>query len=188
MTTTFDVNRLAGTHVRLWPYARGWYPRDILYRCWLVMERDGATARVFHSSVSPPDIPYSQQGDLTEFVTLLADPRRVVLIVQAAATDDILGLIWFDDLIPQHRALCNIFMCKAAYGPAAEEASTLAAAYAFEHLQVPTLWAFTPWPVAVAHAKSIGFQVLAQLPGLVPGGMPMCALKMERRSGDGDDQ
>jgi len=162
----YDISRLTGKLVKLWPYSRGLYPRDILYRVWAAMEQDNAAHLVFHGQQVPSDMIYTWRGDLTEFIKYFDQPTRLLVICECIEDKEIAGFIWFDDVVPGFRALANIFFRRKYYGQVSHEASILAKEYAFDGLGIKSLWAFTPWLWAAKHAESIGFEKIVVLPGL----------------------
>lgn len=162
---SLDVSAiLTGQQVQLWPYSRGLYPRDTLHTLWRLVEDGGGAAQVFHSQRGGDSDPYPWQGDLTEFVRYFDEPGRRHLLI-ATQGEALMGLCWFDDIVPGHRAAYNLFFRKRAYGTIAHEATTLALRYGFDVLGVQSIWGYTPWRAAVEHGRRHGFRVVATLPG-----------------------
>ena len=155
---------LTGRYVRLYPYQRGAFPREVLYACWRAVEDEGAARLLFYAQ---PVAQESERGDLTEFVSYFTDAKRVVYIVQNLKTDELAGMIWFDDIQPGYRAAANVFFRRRAWGAPALEGSRLALGHVFETLGVQSIWAYTPWKHAVRHATRAGMMPVALLPGFV---------------------
>lgn len=155
---------LQGQHVRLYPYARGAFPRNVLYAAWRLVEDDGAAPKLFYAQ---PAATEAQRGDLEEFVTYFTDPKRRLYLAQSLKTDELAGMVWFDDIQPGHRAAANVFFRRRFWGAAALEGSRLALGHAFAVLNLASIWAYTPWPNAVRHAQRAGMEMMACLPGFV---------------------
>jgi hypothetical protein len=155
---------LKGQQVQLWPYSRGLYPRDTLHTLWRLVESGGGADQVFHSQIGVESDPYPWRGDLTEFVKYFDDPGRRILLM-AMQGEALMGLCWFDDIVPGYRAAYNLYFRKRAYGNIAHEATTLAFRYGFDVLGVQSIWGYTPWRAAVEHGKRHGMAVVATLPG-----------------------
>lgn len=161
----YDLEKLEGQYVRLWPYSRGYYPRDTLYHLWRLVEEDNAAPSLFHSQLCPiPTVPYEWRGDLVEFVKVFESESRILLIAQSVQKDEIAGFFWFDDVVSKFRASCNIFYRRRYWGHPAREASRLAIGYGFEFLEFKSVWAYTPWDHAAKHAEAVGFHPLISLP------------------------
>lgn len=160
---SFDLSQLKGEQCELFPYHRGAFPRDTLYRLWAIMEEDGAADKVFHGQPIDETLPQSTRGDLFSFCELFSHPMRFLLMVVAKATGEFAGLIWFDDLVAGERASANLFFRRKYYGPLAMEAGQISLRYAFAHLNVKVLWAFTPWKEAAGYARRLGFKHIATL-------------------------
>lgn len=163
-----DAPQLTGQHVRLWPYVRGLYPRDLPYRLWAMLEAEGGGETLFYGQVTP-QTEVDTRGDLLEFCRSF-DPSagRYLLTVEAIATGELAGLWWFDDYVPKARACINVWMRRRYWGEPTQEACRLAIGYGFAVLDIPAIWAFTPWPMAQALAVRAGFTHVATLPGFVP--------------------
>ena len=155
---------LSGQYVRLYPYQRGAFPREVLYACWRAVEDEGAARLLFYAQ---PVTDEAQRGDLTEFVSYMTDPKRLLYIAQNLKTDQLAGMVWFDDIQPGYRAAANVFFRRRSWGAPALEGSRLALGHVFETLHVESIWAYTPWPHAVRHAQRAGMMPVALLPGFV---------------------
>jgi RimJ/RimL family protein N-acetyltransferase len=160
---------MAGEHVQLIPYFRGVHAPDFIAGLWGLMAADGALEHVFQATTPGDDLSTRMQYDITAFIRYFdpADGTRVVVMVVIKPTDNqpetIAGLIWFDEIIPQHRASINIWIREPYRGSIAKEAARLAVKAAFARWQLRTLWASTPWRSAYAIARSCGFQPEAVL-------------------------
>ena len=179
----YDVRRLVGKQVKILPYARGYVPRDTLFRLWKTMEDDEIADFVFHSHLEN-GTPYKTAGDLVEFMKMFdPDAKRFLLIILSVEGDIILGATWFDDVIVKHKASMSIFMIKGHRGDTAAEAAKISLDYAFNALDMKMIWAFTPWPHAVNLAKKVGFKPIATLPEILPqqyGNKDMHILRIKR--------
>lgn len=173
--------------VRLFPYCRGYVSRDILYHCWQMVEREGATDRLFYNQrLSAEHTPLSTRGDLVEFVKLFESDifYRPLLIIIANDTD-LAGLFWFDDLVHGNRAFASVFYRRRYWGAFARQASMEALRYGFETFDLDSIWAASPFKTAVNHAKSLGFQMVASIPesvmiDSVPHAIEILRLKKEQ--------
>jgi hypothetical protein len=104
---------LTGQHVRLYPYQRGAFPREVLYACWRAVEDEGAAPRLFYAQLCADE---AHRGDLPEFIAYMTDPKRLVYIAQRLKDDSLAGLVWFDDIVPGYRAAANIFYRRRCWG------------------------------------------------------------------------
>ncbi|HYE89536.1 MAG TPA: GNAT family protein [Terriglobales bacterium] len=153
----------------MYPYQRGAYPRAILGALWQLMEAEGATAKVFHAQQGPE----TERGDLVEFVRYFDDPKRVLLIMAEPDTKDLVGMVWFDDVVAGHRAAINIFYARKVWGARSRAATREAITWAFQTLGVASMWGYTPHRTAVRHGQALGFQIVAVLPEFARvGGRP----------------
>jgi hypothetical protein len=162
----FDLAKLEGEHCRIFPYTRGYYPRDILYHAWKIMEDDQEAARVFHGYLGYDDrTPIPHRGDLAQFCQYFeASTGRLLVLCQSKADGRLAGFVWGDDVIPEFRALVNIFFAKPYRGIVALEGGHLALRYAFDALKLQYLWGFTPWPAAKRYCQRLGFKSIGVLP------------------------
>ena len=164
---------MTGEHVRLYPYVRGHWPPETLYALWKLLMPDQDTAKniFFGRSVLGPPTPYPTLGDLVEFVRFFdPDPpgqRRLLIAESLRTPGEVVGLFWFDDLVPGHRAAGNGLYRRRFWGAPAREASRLALAWGFAELGVRAIWAYTPWRVAVKHCEAVGLRLVATLPEFV---------------------
>ena len=158
---------LDSPHGVLWPYERGRYPRDTLYLLWRMIEEEHVADKLFFGQTVDPGHA-GVRGDLAAFCDMFSDPRRRLLIAQAPGDNGtsgaLMGLIWFDDVIPQHRASVNIFMRRRYWGVPARDLAGLALRYIFEAEGLQHVWAYTPWPLAIRMAEAVGFRQVAVLP------------------------
>lgn len=159
-STSSALDQLIGTQVRLWPYLKGVYARDIVGQVWLTIERSGDHGRLWWGFQNPP---LSHRMDLAAFAAFMSDPDRVVLIVTSPDSEQIFGIIWYDDIQP-HRCFGSIYMIPEARGKLALEACRMGAAYAHRDLKVEQIWAMTPWAEAGRLVLESGFQRIATLP------------------------
>ena len=159
------LDRLTGKHVRLWPYAPGYYSRDLVYRLWRIVEDEKAIPLTFWGRFTVlSETPIETRGDLMDFARILATTNGVLLIVTETQTDALAGFIWFEEIVPKYKAVAGIFMRQKYWGDPATEAGRLGERYAFETLDLQSLWAITPWQAAINYCKRIGFKPIALLP------------------------
>jgi hypothetical protein len=154
---------LESAHIRLLPYMRGAYGRDVLYGLWCLVEQDGAAARLFYAQACTDE---TTRGDLVEFVTYFSSPERHLLIVTEKADTAILGLVWFDRVAGQEHALLGLWYRRKTTR-LAREGTALACRYALHVLGYARLCGFTPWRTAVQHVLAIGWQQVATLPHFI---------------------
>lgn len=145
------------TPLTLFPYARSSY-RSILGVLWTLMEKEGATRKVFHAQQGPE----VERGDLVEFVRYFDDPKRHLLI--AVDEVDPVGMVWFDDHVPGHRAAVNMFYARRVWGERSRAATRQAIKWAFDGLGVASIWGYTPHKTAVRHGLAVGAKIVAALP------------------------
>jgi hypothetical protein len=161
-----DASTLTGQHVRLYPYLRGEFPRGTFYALWRAVDAEGAIDKLFYAQPVNP-APFSMRGDLSEFVRYFDDPKRLLFIAQSLKTDDLAGLVWFDEMQAGHRAAVNVFYRRRMWGAPAREGTRLACRFMFEAHGLAAIWGFTPWMAAVTHGLAIGFHRLTTLPEFV---------------------
>jgi len=150
-----------GRLVRLWPYLRGAYPKDTLYRLWRLVEE----AKAFHQLFWGLHTVEEKHGDLEHFCRYFSeDSGRLLFIVQNTNMDEIAGFLWFDDVIPNTRAIGSVFMALGYRGKAGIEAVRLFCDYGFEELKLQAIWGVTPWPQAARLITEVGFDRMAVLP------------------------
>ena len=142
-------------------YQRGHFPRETLATLWGYVEHDKAAPKLFYAQPLQ-DTPVSTVGDLAAFVGYFEDPKRHLLLVEG---DDgqVMGMVWFDDVLPGHRAAVNAFYRRRYWGAKTRVATREALRLAFGSLQVQSIWAYTPWPEAVSHALACGMKPHAML-------------------------
>lgn len=157
---------LQGQHVIVWPFAPGFYARDMLYRLWSIVEQDGEMDKLLHNSFALPshDI-VDCRGDLVSFIQQLSRPDIFLLVAQDRERDEIAAFFWLDSFAAiNHRAHANVYVRKEFRGVAGLEASRIALRYCHEIIQVKNIWIQTPWEGAIAYAVRIGFERVARLP------------------------
>jgi hypothetical protein len=151
---------LAAKYVRIWPYIRGEYARDTLYHLWSMVEATGDTGHLLWGSNDPPAI----KGDLEAFIRYFSDANRIVVVVAKEDGSDIVGFLWFDDLIPEHRCFGSVYIKPQYRGAVGNEGISLACDYVFELFKVQAIWGVTPWRAARHACHQVGFQTVATLP------------------------
>ena len=155
---------IAGEHVRLHLFQRSGFPRATLYTLWRYVEDAGAYQQLFYAQ---PVQDENDRGDLIEFVNYFTDSKRILYICQSLKTDDVAGMVWFDDIQPGWKAAANIFFRRRYWGKPALEGARLALGHIFDTLKVESIWAYTPWKHAISHAERAGMIAVALLPGFV---------------------
>ena len=155
------LDRYVGTQVRLLPYLRGAYPKDVLYRLWALVQQ----ADAFHQLFWGLHVDEGKHGDLEHFCRFFGeDTGRHLFIVQSVNTDEIAGFLWLDDVIPETRGIGSVFMAPGYRGRAAQEAVRLFCDYSFHELGLQAIWGVTPWPQAASLISEVGFERMAFLP------------------------
>lgn len=145
------------TPLTLHPYARSAY-RSILGVLWQLMEKEGATRKVFYAQQGP-DV---ERGDLVEFINYFSDTKRHLLI--AVDETEPVGMVWFDLEIPGHRASVSIFYARKVWGERSRQATRDAFVWAFKAFGVPAIWGYTPHRTAVRHGLAAGAEIVSVLP------------------------
>lgn len=155
------LDRYIGQYIRLWPYLRGAYAKDLLYRLWALVAKEEAFHQLFwglHESES-------RHGDLEHFCRFFSeDTGRQLFIVQSVDKDELAGFLWLDDIVPFHRGIGSLFISPAYRGKAAAEAVRLFCDYCFTNIGLQSIWGVTPWPQAAHLITEIGFERIAILP------------------------
>jgi len=155
------LDRYIGQHVRLWPYLRGAYTKDCLYRLWLMV----AKADAFHQLFWGLHEVESRHGDLEHFCRYFGeDSGRQLFIMESTQRDELAGFLWMDDVIPGVRGIGSVFMAPAYRGRAASEAVRLFCRYGFDEMGLHSIWGVTPWPQAASLITEVGFERMAILP------------------------
>lgn len=162
---------MTGTHVRLHVYQRGQWPPETLATLWKLLMPDQETAKtIFFGRAPLASTPYPMLGDLVEFVRFFepeSGQRRLLIAENITTPGDVVGIFWFDDLVPGHRAAGNVLYRRRYWGTPAREASRLALAWGFAELGVRAIWAYTPWRLAVRHCEAVGLRLVATLPDFI---------------------
>jgi len=159
------LDSLTGQHVKLFPYARGYYPRDIIHRLWRLVEDEEAGKYLFHGRFGLTcETPVDTRADLLEFSEMFSQASRSLMLILRDTHKDVLaGFIWFDDIVPKFRATANVFIRRRYWGEPGREAGRLALGYMFNTLGVQYVWCYTPWHTAESYATAIGFKLHASL-------------------------
>lgn len=152
---------LTGTQVKLWPYVRGYYPRDVLYGLWSAIEQAGDGARVFWGNSDPAPL----RMDLPSFCEFVTKEGRTLILLTNLDGTAMLGCAWFEDVFPKRRAFGSIYLVPESRGKVAVEAVRLVTDYACQVLDVNEIWAVTPWREAGQLICAAGYQRVATLPG-----------------------
>lgn len=156
-----SLDRYIGQQVRLWPYLRGAYTKDVLYRLWLLV----AKAEGFHQLFWGLHETESRHGDLEHFCRYFSEESgRQLFIMEAVQKDEIAGFLWLDEVVPSYRGIGSIFMSPAYRGKAATEAVRLFCDYIFTYVELQSIWGVTPWPQAARIITEVGFERVAVLP------------------------
>ena len=157
---------LTGRYVRVRQYIPGFYPRDSHYRLWAKDEEEGATLQIHYGRLGlpRPATPVDTRGDLADFVDYFKGADKLICVVEALETGELIGFLWLEDMIPRHRATVNLFFTKAARGKMAYEAAGIFRDYATRFLGFRYLWGLTPWKHSAAMGKWLGMKVVAVLP------------------------
>ena len=163
----FDENILTGKLVKMWPWARGFYKRDMLYDLWQIMEAEGMTDTIFYSATIKADVPVSTHMDLIEFVNYFGTSGRLLLIPQHIESGEIIGFSWYENTLLGEYGQGNMFYRKKFWGDAALEASQLALRYGFEVFRFKKVWGHSPWLASVKHRAKLGFKEQAAIPEAV---------------------
>lgn len=157
---------LEGKYARLIPYVRGHFPRGYLGDVWKVIEAEGAALDIFYSKLaySPTSTPFDSRGDLEEFIAYFASPDRLLFHVEEKETSDFAGIMWLDEIIPNHKGTVNLFFRMAHRGKLAFEAAKLFRDFCTGPLGLFQLWGITPWKHSVAVGRWVGLRTIAKLP------------------------
>lgn len=169
--------RYEGKFCCVYPYARGYFDRDFIYKLWCLIEAEHDWPSIMWES-EPSDTPIDQRGDLIEWVHYMEsflDPKAL-LMVQDNRSKEIAGLIWFNRQrsVSAHGA---IWISKAYRGLFSREAIQLGLEYAFYARHWQTVYAVTPWPVARNLLLKCGWRELAKVPELYGRDVYMMAIK-----------
>lgn len=160
----YDINKLDGKLIKVWPYSRGFLPRDILFTAWKTMEKDDLMRFVFHGQNDPTNRPISQRGDLVEFMKYFSEETRALLIIQRKDNEQIGGLMWLDEIIKGFRAVGALCFAKNTRREFVDEATKICFDYSFEVFNLKALFGFTPWGPATDYALRSGMTQVALVP------------------------
>src|SRR3972149_10200143 len=94
---TFDVRRLQGKLVDVWPYAEHLFPPETFYEMWKWMVEDGTLKKTFYEG-GVTTLP-----GLVRFFDTLIFPNRLLLLYTNKQGEGA-GFGWFDQVIPRVRA------------------------------------------------------------------------------------
>jgi len=159
----YNLNRLEGEHVIVWPYARGFYPRDLPYHLWALMEKEDAINKVFYERAGDSDEAKKSHGDLIQFVQYFSDPNKIILIAQSL-DGEIAGATWFSIELAKFRAYGNVWFRQKYWGKPSREAGWMSLDYMFHNVGVQYIWGHTPWKTAMNYCVAIGFDYVVTLP------------------------
>lgn len=149
-----------GEQVRLWPYARGVYARDVLYRLWLMVEESKDMGNLFWGSQDPEAI----RGDLPSFCKFFDDPNRVLIVVATPDGSDLIGFLFFDDFVTDYRCFGSVYIKPDYRGTETREAITMSCDLIFNKFHLEAIWGATLSKAAVLACRMVGFEQMATLP------------------------
>lgn len=149
---------LTGERVRVWPYAKGLYPESILAHMWSMINDAGAAHKVFWAHNRNEKLDTVNLGFFLSYMS-----QCLPLLVQDLESQEMIGMVWLDEIIMGHRSNINMFYRRKAWGSKAKEASQICLRYSFEAFKFDTLWGMTPWREARNHAVKAGFKHVATL-------------------------
>lgn len=147
---------LQGDLVRVWPYARGFYPRDTLYKVWATIEAEDGHRRLFYDQECEQE---SERGDLETFCAMVQTVNLFLIEYQ-----DAIGAILWIKSMPHRQGAISVWSSKACLGRPIREAALMVCYYAQECLALEHLWAYTPWTHAEKIARDCGFKPIGMLP------------------------
>ena len=157
---------LADNHIQIWPYVRGQYSRDTLYKIWVMVEEAKAAPHLFWGSQDPDTI----KGDLVAVVKFFDDPNRVLVMLSNEENTDLIGFLWFDDFVPGLRCFGSVFIKPQYRGKVGNAGIVKACQYIFEVFPVNAIWGITPWREARSAVVACGFQAVTVLKSFVKVG------------------
>lgn len=146
-------------NVQLFPYLRGEYPRDTMYKIWHMVEEAKASSHLFWGSQDPDAI----KGDLTAICRFFDDPGRALIMLATEDNKDLIGFLWFDDFIPGLRCFGSVFIRPQYRGKVGNAGIVKACQYVFDVLNVQAIWGITPWREARSAVVACGFQQVTVL-------------------------
>lgn len=168
----FDESRLTGQHVVLWPYVRGYLPRDLPYQLWSIMEKEDILKYVFYENPTN-DLEQKAHGDLAHFIAFFSDPKKLILLSQHIQSKEWAGMLWVDVEKPGYRCLAGWWMRRRFWGEPTREAGRMACDYYFNCIGLEHIWGFTPWETSAKSSISFGFEYVDALPNyLLVNGKP----------------
>ena len=166
----YDVRRLHGTLVDVWPYHEPIFPAETLPTMWNWMVEDRLLHRVFYEHGAAMTFP-----EMARFFDVRLSPDRLLLLVTAKSGEGA-GFGWFDQVKKGLRATANICMRRKYWGTSTEEFAKISLDYIFGAFEVLTVFGLTPTAnrMALAQAKRLGFKPIARIRKLVAyNGVPM---------------
>jgi RimJ/RimL family protein N-acetyltransferase len=178
ISPTGSEYRHVGEYCSVWPYVRGHFSRDFLYRLWTLIEAEHDWPSILWE-YEPSTTPIDQHGDLVEWIYYmqsLLDPKAL-LMVQDQLSKEIAGLIWFYRQ-KEDSAHASIWISKRYRGTAlTRDAVSMGLEYAFYARHWKTVYAVTPWAIARNLLKRCGFSQLASVPEYFGRDVHLMAIK-----------
>lgn len=157
--------KYAGSYCSVFPYVRGHFSRDFLYRLWCLIEAEGDWPSIMWDRPAS-DTPIDQLGDLVDWIHSienLLDPKAL-LLVQDGLTKEIAGLIWYYRQ-KEDSAHGVVWISKKYRGThLSRDAIRMALEYAFYARHWKTVYGVTPWAIARNLLRRCGFTELAKIP------------------------
>lgn len=178
LATSLTGYSYVDNHVSMFPYVRGHFDRDFLYRLWTLIEAENDWPAIMWD-YKESDTPISQHGDLVEWIHYMESPfdPKALMLVQDNDTKRICGLIWFNK-IKADSAHGSIWMSREARGqPHVREAVNLGLEYAFYARGWKAVYALTPWAVAKNLLRRCAFTEVAVIPDVFGPKVYLMAIK-----------
>ncbi|MGI9298574.1 MAG: GNAT family N-acetyltransferase [Gammaproteobacteria bacterium] len=128
-----------------------------------MVEEEGSSGQIFYSQHVVDE---SWRGDLVEFVRYfgLDSVKRNLLVMQCRASGRVMGMVWFDEIVPGYLGAIGLFYRKEYRGKASIEATKLACDYACDVFKYIRLVGFSPHKHALHHIVSCGWQHVCTVP------------------------
>lgn len=152
-----------GGALRLWPYLRGYMPRDTLGQLWAAVEAAGDWGRLFWWREEEGQTPFPTQGDLVDFMEFFTDPEDPKILLIGEAMNSLVGACWFYLRQPDGSCEGGTWIAPEWRGVFSREMVNRSLAFIQEVHDIRSVNATTPWPDARNLCLKCGFQLLQSI-------------------------
>jgi hypothetical protein len=140
------------------PYARGVFPKDMLYHLWRMMADDDTLARVFYHELTEE----GTRGDLAMCLKYFNESILFLALQELR----VIGAVWFTNIATWRGDIGFAYRRKTPR-PLTEAITDRTCKFVFAYYGWTDIWGFTPWRAALEHGLRTGFTHVATLPEYV---------------------